>query len=202
MNKQDRQGVRTPADLEQKYSFGKKFSDLLGLIDDARDKVDSVESTLRSEIKEQVTSITRNTEQIIMSALETYAETSDLEELERTVQSELAIMADRISLNFESATEQITNVDGELQTVSEALSKHFDFSVDGLTIKGGENSISLLLDNDMIKFLKNGEQFGWWDGVDFHTSNIIVELNERAQLGNFAFIPRSNGSLDFLKVGG
>lgn len=202
MSKQDRQGVRSPADLEQKYSFGKKFSELLGLIDDARKKVDSVESTLRSEIKEQVTSITRNTEQIIMSALETYAVTSDLEELERTVQAELEIMADRISLNFESATEQINNVNGELQTVSENLSKHFDFGVDGLTIRGEGNSLSLLLDNDMIKFLKNGVQFGWWDGVDFHTGNIVIELNERAQFGNFAFVPRSNGSLDFLKVGG
>lgn len=210
MSKQDRQGVRTPADLEQKYSFGKKFSELLGLIDDARDKVDSVESTLRSEIKEQVTSITRNTEQIIMSALETYAETSDLEELERTVQSELAVMADAISLNFESAIEQITDVDGDVQTISENLSKHFDFGVNGLTIKSGETQMKLLIDNDVIAFYKGDidetdpekNRFGWWDGVDFHTGNIIVKLNERAQFGNFAFVPRSNGSLDFLKVGG
>ena len=202
MNKQDRQGVRTPANLEQKYSFGKKYSELLGLIDDARDKVDSVESTLRSEIKEQVTSITRNTEQIIMSALETYAETSDLEELERTVQSELAVMADRISLNFEATTEQITSVNGELQTVSESLSKHFDFSVDGLLIKSGENGTGLLLDSDLIQFQKNGESGGNWNGTDFCTGNIIIKLEEKAQFGNFAFVPRSNGSLDFLKVGG
>ena len=82
------------------------------------------------------------------------------------------------------------------------LEKHFEFGVDGVTIKAGENSMSLVLDNDIIKFVKNGQQFGWWDGVDFHTGNIVVKLNERAQLGNFAFIPRSNGSLDFLKVGG
>ena len=62
--------------------------------------------------------------------------------------------------------------------------------------------MNVLLDNDMIRFTKNGQEFGWWDGVDFHTGNIVVEVNERAQFGNFAFIPRSNGSLDFLKVGG
>lgn len=40
------------------------------------------------------------------------------------------------------------------------------------------------------------------DGVDFHTGNIVVDVNERAQFGNFAAIPRSNGSLSWLKVRG
>ena len=51
-------------------------------------------------------------------------------------------------------------------------------------------------ENDLTK-----NRFGWWDGVDFHTGNIIVKVEERAQFGNFAFIPRSDGSLMFLKVG-
>ena len=201
MSKQDRQQVRTAADLEQKYSFGKTFAEMLGLINEYRESVDSVESSLRSEVLEQVTSITRNTEQILMSALESYVEASDLEDVKKTVESELLVMAERISMNFEATTKQISDVDGELQTVSETLKKHFDFSVDGLVIKAGEGgSMSLLLDNDIIRFQKDGQEFGWWDGVDFHTGNIHVDVNERAQLGNFAFVPRSNGSLSFLKV--
>jgi hypothetical protein len=62
--------------------------------------------------------------------------------------------------------------------------------------------MQLTLDNDMIIFKRNGEQFGWWDGVDFHTGNIVINVNERAQFGNFAMVPRSNNSLSFLKVGG
>ena len=54
----------------------------------------------------------------------------------------------------------------------------------------------------MIQFTKNGTPIGWWDGNDFHTGNIVVEVNERAQFGNFAFLPRSDGSLMLLKVGG
>lgn len=202
MSKQDRQGVRTATDLEQKYQFGKKFAELMGIALDARESVDSLASTLRSEMMENVTSITRDTEQIILSALENYALTEDMESLEQTLKSELSIMAERITMSFESATQQITEVDGELQTMSEELQKYFEFSVDGLTIKAGENAMKLVLDNDMIRFTKNGQEFGWWDGVDFHTGNIVVEVNERAQFGNFAFVPRSNGSLDFLKVGG
>lgn len=202
MSKQDRQGVRTATDLEQKYNFGKTFAELMGIALDARESVDSLASVLRSEMQENVTSITRDTEQIILSALQEYALTEDVESLEQTLKSELAIMADKITMSFESATQQISEVDGELQTMAEELQKHFEFSVDGLTIKAGENAMNLVLDNDMIRFVKNGQEFGWWDGVDFHTGNIVVKVNERAQLGNFAFVPRSNGSLDFLKVGG
>lgn len=208
--KQDRQGARTATDLERKYNFGKTFAELMGIALDARESVDSLASTLRSEMLDQATSITRNTEQIILSALETYVATEDLGEFQRTVESELLVMADRISLNFESATKQITEVGGKLQTVEEELQKHFDFSVNGLIIKAGENDVQLLLDNGIISFYAGNidednpakNRLGWWDGVDFHTGNIFVDVNERAQFGDFAFVPRSNGSLDFLKVGG
>jgi hypothetical protein len=109
--------------------------------------------------------------------------------------------AEQIALNFEETTEQINNVNGDLQTVSEKIEKHFEFTTNGLLIKAGEGAMNLVLDNDIIRFVKNGQEFGWWDGVDFHTGNIVVEVNERAQFGNFAFVPRSNGSLSFLKVG-
>lgn len=377
--KQDRQGVRTASDLEQKYNFDKTFAELMGIATDARNKVDSVESTLRNEMKEQYTSISRDTEKIVMEALEEYVKTGDLEEYKQTLQSQFKIMADQISatassteeqvsevrdyldeqvsildkymkeseaalivradkisakvdsneqriievtdtvtgqvtafeeykstnssalevldnkisanlqsteelirevkddlgeqtelleqykqstesdfsvmneqismnlsstmeqitsvqsgldgisdnladqarqvetlreekdselklltdrmeVNFESTTEQISNVNGEVQAVVEELEKHFEFSTDGLIIKAGENSMELHLDNDLIRFTRNGQEFGWWDGVDFYTGNVVVAVSERAQFGNFAFVPRSNGSLDFLKV--
>jgi hypothetical protein len=37
MSKQDRQGARTPSDLEYKYQFGKTFAEIMGVATDARD---------------------------------------------------------------------------------------------------------------------------------------------------------------------
>lgn len=62
--KQDRAAARTATDIERKYSFGKKFSEILGLIDDSRDKVDSVESELRNQITETATELRRDTESL------------------------------------------------------------------------------------------------------------------------------------------
>lgn len=205
MSKQDRQGVRTPADLERKYnlgSLGKAFSEVLGVSSDTRDSVESIKSELRSEFEQQITSLTRDTERIILAALESYVETSDYEDFKQTVQSELTVMADKITMEFTTTTEKIEETNSALQNVAEEISKHFEFGTNGLTIKAGESAMNLVLDNDLIRFMKNGQQFGWWDGVDFHTGNIVVELNERFQVGNYAFVPRSDGSIDFLKVGG
>ena len=96
------------------------------------------------------------------------------------------------------------SIDDDLQQFLTKFAKYITFASDtAITIGSGDNTITLEIDNETgIVFKKNGEQFGWWDGVDFHTGNIVVEVNERAQFGNFAYVPRSDGSLSFLKVSG
>lgn len=159
-----------------------------------------------TEVKKQMiiqqTEMINTCNEIILGALETYVETGDYEEFKQTVEAQLQILKDQISLNFTETTTQIENVNGDLQETITTISKHFDFSLEnGLVIRTGEgNEMQLVLDNDIISFKKNGQQFGWWDGVDFHTGNIVVDVNERAQFGKFAFVPRSDGSLSFLKV--
>lgn len=150
----------------------------------------------------QVTAAIQTSESIIMSALAAYTKTSDLETFRQTVESQMKILSDEISLKFTETTESISDVDGDLQRMVETLTKYFTFGQDGLEIKAGENAMTLTLDNDLIIFKRNGQQFGWWDGVDFHTGNIVIDVTERAQFGNFAFVPRTDGSLSFLKVGG
>lgn len=182
--------------------LGNKVTDWTPAPEDVDDAIIDMGDSLHETVTEQNTAIVSTCENIILSALERYVETSDYDEFKQTVETQLSVMADEIALNFTQSTEQISTVNGELQTMLETLQKHFEFGVDGLTIRAGENSMNLSLDNDMILFKKNGVQFGWWDGVDFHTGNIVVEVNERAQFGSFAFVPRSDGSLMFLKVGG
>lgn len=44
MSKQDRQGVRTAADLEQKYNFGKSFAEVMGIATDAQTAADNAQT--------------------------------------------------------------------------------------------------------------------------------------------------------------
>ena len=157
----------------------------------------------KNQILTEITSVINTCNEIVLNALTTFIETGNFSEFKSEIESKLTLLSNQMELKFSETTTEINNVDGDLQRTITTLSKYFDFTLEnGLIIKTGENQMQLQLDNDIISFKKNGEQFGWWDGVDFHTGNIVVEVNERAQFGNFAFVPRSDGSLMFLKVGG
>jgi hypothetical protein len=157
---------------------------------------------LQNQLLLQNTQVINDCNEIILAALESYVETSNFEQYKETVSTQLQILADEILMNFTTTTEHIVEVDGDLQGKFTELYKYISFADGNIILGSSENAITLAIENDMISFKKNGMQFGWWDGVDFHTGNIVVEVNERAQFGDFAFIPRSDGSLMFLKVGG
>lgn len=159
-------------------------------------------SQLPQSFQEQITAAVQTTEALLFSALERYVETSNFEEYQKSTEAALRVMADNITLRFTEAVQRVEDVNGDLQQTNELLSKHFEFTLNGLTIKAGEGAMNLRVDNDIISFEKNGQQFGHWDGVDFHTGNIIIEVNERAQFGNFAAVPRASGNLSWMKVRG
>lgn len=164
--------------------------------DNARENIDEV----RQEIVDQNTAIISSCNEIILSALESYVQTSNYEDFKQTVESQLSIMADKISMNFTTITEQINEIDSDQETKFTELYKYISFSDNGIKISAGEGEMSIRIDNDIVIFEKGDTQFGWWDGIDFHTGNIVIDVTERAQFGNFAFVPRTDGSLSFLKV--
>lgn len=253
--KQDRQGVRTAAHLEQKYNFGESFAQLMGISNDTRMYVTQVESQLRKEFNEQITKISRDTEKVVIEAMKDYVKTGDFEKFEKALEAEFAVMADRISmnltstteqfvqmqsdleavegevseqtenteklwqyfesemvlladklaLNFQSALDQITSVDGDVQRITEMMEKHFEFAVNGLTIKAGDNEVKLVLDNGIVYFELNGQRKTTLEPDSLKTGNIYVGVDEIAQFGNYGFVPYEDSEtdgLDFVRVGG
>lgn len=120
-----------------------------------------------------------------------------------TKMTELDVRAGEIDMRFTSTEESILSMDEGVRNQFNEVYKRISFSEDGITISAGEKSMQLKLDNDKIEFFDaSGRRLGWWDGENFYTGNIYISVNERAQFGNFAYVPRSDGSLSFYKVGG
>ena len=169
--KQDRQGVRTAPEIERKYNFGKKFSEMMGLIDESRDKVDSVESTLRNEIIEQSTSLTRNTEQIVMQAEQRLTNTIN------EVDGKLTDIEKEVSLKL-SADDVTIGVRGEVSGGIE-LSTGYKFDADGLTISKKGEEMENHLDNTGMYVKKDGEAIltankDGVDAVNLHASTYLI----------------------------
>lgn len=138
--------------------------------------------------------------QVIKDALDAYVQDGDYAKFVEAVQEQMANMEATITKNFKTNSEQTKEVGSDLDNRFQELRKYIRFGDNGIEIGAGENALKLVLDNNIIYFEQNGVQKSWWDGNDFHIGNIKVDVSERAQFGNFAFIPRSDGSLMFLKV--
>lgn len=54
MSKQDRQGPRTPAALEQKYQFGKSFAEMFGLATDAQNAAEQAKEALAGLTQQEI----------------------------------------------------------------------------------------------------------------------------------------------------
>lgn len=140
--KQDRTAPRTATDLERKYSFGKTFSEIIGLIDDTRKDVDAVESGLLNEITEQSTSIRRDTEQIVFEAKATID--GELEDIKKEVKTK--VDSDGLSVAVKR------EVSGGI-----ALETGYTFDADGLRIHKTGEEMDNTLDNTGM-YVKRGDE--------------------------------------------
>lgn len=145
--KQDRSGVRTPAQLEQKYNFGKTFSEMLGLINDNRDKVDSVSSGLQDEITRTSTELSRTTEAIFAQA----AQVTELADSVGSLSQEVNLKLDASAVNIAVKEELANGVD---RVVTES---GYRFDSDGLTISKSGEQMKNVLDNTGM-YVKRSEE--------------------------------------------
>ena len=160
----DRQGARTPADLERKYQFGKKFQEIIGLVDDTRGAISEVESTLRGEISDVYSEITRSAEKIEANVAKTYILKDDVEDVKEELRSSLSQTATEIRGEVSSTTETQKEVNGELKAKIEAISKHFTFTENGMEFGAtfiDQNGVEvksphkIVIDNDDITIYVN-----------------------------------------------
>lgn len=162
MSKQDGVAVRTAADLERKYQFGKRFSELMGIATDARDAAYDVGSTLNST--EFETRLQRTAKNITSEALKAYSTTNEMgEKLTEMSTSIMEQTAGSISASVSVVSEEIKKVDDEMQTKYKDITKRLVFDVNGLSLVAlDENDKPLptkvVLDNDEIAIMANNNE--------------------------------------------
>lgn len=174
---------------------GHKASDWTPALEDVNQSIENSAELLRQTITEKEASILTTAETNIMTAVETsYVKNADYTEFKETTQATLTELPDQIGIKFTEVKEYADTVNNEVRAIKENLEKHFDFSMDGLTIRAGESSMTLTLDNDEIVFTKNGEEFGRWVGDTFKIKKIHI--------GSVSIEAQSSGSVKIGTSGG
>jgi hypothetical protein len=152
--KQDRTAPRTAADIERKYNFGKSFAEVLGLIDDTRKDVESVESSVKG-VADQYTALKRDTEQIVIEAHRVEQKLDDsIEAVNNTVTTITSDLDAKIDADsFELKFNQMLN--GGVDNIV-IKNRDFAFDYDGLTIADSTSDLSTNVDIDGMQVKQNG----------------------------------------------
>lgn len=157
-----------------------------------------IQNAIKESERELSSLIDQTSRSILLEVSNTYATESELQE---SISTQLKVLENSVSLQFSQLRAEVDENGENTQEKFSELYQYIRFEGGNITLGKSDSKITLTIENDLIVFRRNGVQFGWWDGVDFHTGNIVVEVSQRAQFGNFAFVPRNDGSLSFVKVG-
>lgn len=159
---------------------------------------DEIQS-LRQSTTEQITTAIQTSESVIFQAMSRYVETGDLDSFRKEVSLQFEQTAKQLELTFKTVTEQIDNVNGDLQSKYNERLKYIRF-MDGDIVLGEEgNQITLTIENDRITFKQNGHDVAWFQSNQFFVTD--AEFTDSVRIGHFAFVPGVNGNLSFKKVG-
>lgn len=166
-------------------------------------QADYVTNTQMSDVRNGLTllasSIQQTAEQIRTEVSEQYVSTGALDQYKSEVSTQFTQTSTDYTYLFTQLQTYVQTLDGETQAQFQEIVKYIRF-VDGNIVLGEiGNEITLTIENDRISFKQNGAE------VAYFSNNILYVTDARflvsLRIGNFAFIPRTNGSLDFKKVG-
>ena len=112
--------------------------------------------------------------------------------------SEVDQRFDNITTTFTEVTTEISDLGNELQTSLDEISTYIRFDINGIELGEIGNPIKLFVENDRIVFTQNDVEVAYIDNNKLYITD--GEFLNSLRLGEFAFIPRSNGNLSFGKV--
>ena len=158
-------------------------------------------STAIQDVTEQTTSaITQTSTEILTQISEDYFLKDEAESLIQSVNTQFSQTNEEFEFRFNEFYRDIQDVQNGTDAKFQSLSKYIRF-VDGNTILDEEgNQLTLRIENDKISFLENGYEIAYWQNRKFYA--VDGEFINSLKLGNFSFIPRTNGNLSFKKVVG
>lgn len=159
------------------------------------------------EIKQEVinnTSLIEQTDsQIRLDVASEYVSTGTFEEFRETTETQFTVQSDGIEAKFSEMILMVENVECETQAQFRELASYIrgyqnEEGQPVLELGSVTSDIILRQTNDRIQFIQNGEEVAYVSNntlyiTDGHFLNSL-------RVGQFAFIPRENGSLDFKKV--
>lgn len=172
-------------------------------IENVTNNISETNTKVQNYVTEQVTTLNSNIEQsasaIRMDVSETYTSKSALDEYKLEVSSQFTQTAESFTFDFETLEQVMKDLDGDTTTEFENIRKFIQFVNGDIILGEVGNPLKLKIENDRIAFILNGLEVAYWSDSKFYITEAQILTSIR--IGNYAFIPRTNGNLSFKWVG-
>lgn len=158
--------------------------------------------TIREVEQRNTSAIEQSSETILLTVTEGYYTKDETDSLVGQVSTEIQQTAEGINIRFSSLSQDIDNVAAGADAKFESLQSYIQMAGGAITLGELGNEVTLKIENDRIGIYSNGVLITYWTAQDFVAPKTLrIPVGGRLILGDFAFIPRSNGSLDFTWIG-
>ena len=155
-----------------------------------------------SYVERTAAEIYKSSESIVAKVEGETVTQEDFNTFSTLVRNILAMDENGTTMLFETINAAIAEVDGKQQSNYSNILKYIRFTDGNIILGESGNAVTLTLENDKISFKQNGVVVAYLSDDKLYINNAEVKAGGTLQLGNFAFVPRDDGSLSFLKVGG
>lgn len=170
---------------------------------------DSSWEAVNEETVKRQSAIETKANEITSKVSETYVSNSAFEHYQKDVTSQFTQTKDdftwTIGQNIKSAkTEiggQINGINGTLKGLTDTtdeIKSYMSFDKDALTLGKSGNKFKTQITNQEWAILKDSEKVTYINDKTMYITD--GQFTESLKVGNFGFVPRANGSLDFKKI--
>lgn len=156
-------------------------------------------NTALYELEQHVyTEITNTEESIISTVAEQYYLKSEAEQLATKMSTQIIQTAHDLSIQFKKVNTDLEDLTGKTDYKFEEIRKYIRFNDGKILLGESGNQLELVISNNSILFTQNKTPVAYFSNNKLYV--IDGEFTRSLRLGNFAYLPRTNGNLSFKKI--
>lgn len=186
----------------EKLEEGNKATDWTPAPEDVDNAINEERTTRQSAIETKANEITSKVS-------ETYVSNSALEHYQNTVSSQFTQTKKDFTWSINQSVNdaknemsgQINGVNGRVDGLKETtdnVNNYMSFDNDGLTLGKSDSAFKTKITNQEWSIQKNGAKVTYINDQTMYITD--GQFTQSLKIGNFGFVPRANGSLDFKKI--
>lgn len=160
--------------------------------------LEDIEVAKTEVIEKNASSIEQSSTEILAQVSQDYYLKSDAETLVESINTQFTQTNDEFEFRFNEFSRNLEDVQSGSDAKFSEYERYIRF-IDGNIILGEEgNELTLRIQNDRISFLESGVEVAYFSNRKLYVND--GEYIQSLKIGNYSFIPRTNGNLSFKKV--